>query len=98
LSLVAHVLGLDGPSYWSAFWGGFGSCISEFSIPVAAVAFWYHHTCHVSDPRFCWRWAAHPVEGTPFRACRRHHPAVPEKVTAEHIQAAHDDAQTGGGA
>lgn len=89
---LAHVLGLDGPSYWANFWSGFGSCLSEFSIPVAAVAFWYHHTCHVNHPRFCWRPGTHPVAGTPYKACRKHHPAVPAKITAEHIAAAHEQA------
>lgn len=94
MSVLAHVLGLDGPSYWQNFWSGFGSCLSEFSIPVGMVVFWHRHTCHVNHPRFCWRWGAHPVEGTPFRACRKHHPAVPDRVTAEHIHAAHRDAKT----
>lgn len=96
MNVLAHILGLDRPSYWQAFWSGFGSCLSEFSIPVTAGVFWYHHTCHVSHPRFCWRWGAHPVAGTPYKACRRHHPAVPNRITAEHIETAHSDAKTGG--
>lgn len=92
---LAHVLGLDGPSYWANFWSGFGSCLGEFSIPAAAIAFWYHHTCHVNHPRFCWRPGTHPVAGTPYRACRKHHPAVPARVSAGHIAAAHNDAQGG---
>lgn len=91
---LAHILGLDGPSYWNFFWSGFGSCLNEFSIPVAVVVFWYHHTCTVNSPRFCWR-LGHPVVGTALRACRKHHPAVPKRVTAEHVAQAHRDA--GGG-
>jgi hypothetical protein len=82
---------------WGVFWSGAGSDIGELAIIGAAVEFWRRHTCHVDSPRSCWRWAAHPVEGTPYRACKRHHPAVPDKVTAEHIQAAHDDVQEGAG-
>jgi len=93
VSSLAHVLGLDGPSYWQNFWSGVGSDIGEVALLSGLLAFYRRHTCHVDSPRFCWRWAAHPVEGTPFRACRKHHPAVPDKVTAEHIQAAHIDAQ-----
>lgn len=89
---LAHILGLDGPSYWLNFWSGFGSCLGEFSIPVTAFVFWYHHTCHVNVPRFCWRPGTHTVEGTPYRACRRHHPKVPAKVSADHIAQAHEQA------
>lgn len=79
---------------WYAFWSGAGSDIGELALLGAAGAFWRKHTCHVESPRFCWRWGAHPVAGTPFRACKRHHPEVPARVSAEHIHAAHRDAQT----
>lgn len=95
MRVLVHVLGLDGPSYWSNFWSGFGSCLAEFSIPVGLVAFYRRHSCHVDSPRYCWRWGAHRVEGTPYRACKKHHPAVPDKVTAEHIRAARDEARKG---
>jgi hypothetical protein len=78
---------------WYALWSGFGSDVGEVALLGGMVAFYRRHTCHVDDPRFCWRWGAHPVPNTAFRACRKHHPAVPKKVTAQHIQAAHDDAQ-----
>jgi hypothetical protein len=32
------------------------------------------------------------VLGTPFKACKRHHPTVPDKVTADHIADAHQEA------
>jgi hypothetical protein len=93
--VLAHILGLDGPSYWANFWSGFGSCLSEFALLGGLFAFYRRHTCHVDSPRFCWRLGVHQVVGTPYRACKKHHPAVPDKVTAEHIQAAHNDAQKG---
>lgn len=95
MSWLAHILGIDnesGPIY--AFWSGFGSDIGELAILGGMVTFYRRHTCHVNHPRFCWRWGAHPVEGTPYKTCRRHHPAVPDRVSAEHIHAAHRDAQT----
>jgi hypothetical protein len=79
---------------WGAFWAGFGSDLSEWAMLGAAVAWYRKRTCHVDHPRFCWRWGGHPVKGTPFRACKRHHPAVPDRVTAGHIADAHRDAQT----
>lgn len=87
----------DSSNRWGAFWSGFGSDVGEFALFGTAVAFWRKHTCHVDSPRFCWRWGAHPVAGTPLRACKKHHPAVPNRVTAAHIESAHAEAQTEGG-
>jgi hypothetical protein len=39
-----------------------------------------HHNCHVAG---CWRLGRHPHG--PYRLCSKHHPSVPERVTAEHI-------------
>lgn len=94
MTWLLHILGIDSESSrWYAWWSGAGSDLGEFALFGAAVAFYRRHTCHVDDPRFCWRWAAHPVAGTPFRACRKHHPQVPDRVSAEDIHAAHRDAQ-----
>ena len=60
-----------GPYY--GFWSGFGSDIGEVTIIGGMVAVYRKHTCH--EP-WCWRIGRHPVEGTPFQACRRHHPAL----------------------
>jgi hypothetical protein len=87
---LPHVLGLD-PGYWQAFWSGFGSCLTEFTIVGALFAYYKHHTCHVSHPRFCWRPGIHLVAGTPYRTCGKHHPQVPERISAEHIAAASQD-------
>jgi len=89
VSWLTHVLGLD-PGYWNMFWSGFGSCLSEFAILGALVAHYKRHTCHVNSPRFCWRPGVHPVPGTPFKTCRRHHPTVPSQISAAHIADAHD--------
>jgi hypothetical protein len=88
--LLAHVLGLDDSSgrvyLW---WSGVGSDLGEVAIVGALVAHVRRHTCHVDHPRFCWRPATHPVAGTPYRTCKKHHPAVPERVSADHIADAH---------
>jgi len=92
--LLMHLLGLDNVSGpWYAFWSGFGSDISEFALIGAGLTLYRRHTCHVDAPRFCWRPGVHPVPGTPYRACKRHHPHVPEQVTAGHIA----DAAAGAG-
>ncbi len=33
------------------------------------------------------------VCGTPFRACRKHHPAVPDRVSAVHLAEVHEQAR-----
>lgn len=72
------------------FWSGIGSDIGEITLVVGLVAFYLKHTCHVSR---CYRWAKHPVQGTPYTACGKHHPTVPQRVTVEHIEAAHAEAR-----
>lgn len=85
---LSHVLGLD-PGYWQAFWSGSGSCLGEFALLGGAVALYKRHTCHVDSPKFCWRPGVHPVGTTGFRTCRKHHPTIPDRITAEHIATAH---------
>jgi hypothetical protein len=53
------------------FWSGFGGSVPDAAIIVAMSGWWWHHTCHVSR---CWHIGRHPVSGTPYKACRRHHP------------------------
>lgn len=87
---LAHILGLDnasGPIYLA--WSGPGADLGEFAIVGALFTHYKRHTCHVDTPRFCWRPGIHPVAGTPFRACGRHHPTVPDRISAEHIAQAH---------
>lgn len=95
LHLLDHYGITNANCRWGAFWSGAGSDIGELALLGAALEFYRRHmTCHVDSPRFCWRPGIHAVAGTPFRACKRHHPAVPDRVTAAHIEAAHRDAQT----
>ena len=92
MTWLAHILGLDNASgAWYLAWSGFGSDLGEFAIVGALFAHYKRHTCHVDSPRFCWRPGTHPVVGSPFRTCRRHHPAVPDRVSAEHIAGAATD-------
>jgi hypothetical protein len=94
MNWLVHISGIDNPvGRWELFWSGPGSCLGYFAIFGGMFAFYRRHTCHVDSPRFCWRPGTHPVVGTPFKACKRHHPAVPDQVTADHILAAHNDAQ-----
>lgn len=86
-----HFFGIDnepGPFY--AFWSGFGSDIGEVVLIGGLVQIYRAHTCH--DDR-CWRLARHPVDGTPYKACKKHHPTVPDQVTADHMARAHREAQ-----
>lgn len=90
MSWLAHVLGLDNASGMPYLaWSGFGGDLGELAIVGGLIAVYKRHTCHVDSPRFCWRPGTHPVEGTAFRACRRHHPTVPARISAEHIAQAH---------
>lgn len=79
---LLHVLGIDNVSgRWYGFWSGFGS---DLGLIAAGAAFLRHRNCHVHG---CWRLGRHPVEGTPYQVCRRHHPAGPPdhvKVIAAH--------------
>jgi hypothetical protein len=59
-----------------------------------AVTAFRHFNCHVNSPHFCWRFG-HPVEGTHYRACRKHHPTRPAKITAEHIALKHKECTEG---
>jgi hypothetical protein len=98
MSWLLHLLDeygiTDSSNRWGAFWSGFCSDLGNFTLIGALVAFWRKHSCHVDYPKFCWRWGAHPVPGTAFKTCRRHHPTVPDRVTADHIADAHRDAQS----
>jgi len=90
MTWLVHVLGLDNASGMPYLaWSGVGGDLGYLAVVGALVAHYKRHTCHVNSPRFCWRPGTHPVEGTPFRACRRHHPTVPDQISADHIADAH---------
>jgi hypothetical protein len=80
-------------------WSGIVSDIGEITLVTAALTLIFTmfraHNCSVSSPRFCWRFG-HPVVGTSFKACTKHHPGKWRKedglVTAAHIDCAHKEA------
>jgi len=87
IHLIAHWAGLDnGSGGQYLFWSGIFGDVTIFA---AAVAFYWHHTCHVSR---CWRPGLHKVDGTPFTCCRVHHPSVDHtaRTTGQTIADAHD--------
>ena len=68
---VAHFFGLrngDADSTGYLFWSGAGSDLAYLSIAWTLLR---KHNCHAAG---CWRIGRHPVEGTTFVVCRRHHP------------------------
>jgi len=87
---IAHLMGLDNlAGYWYGFWSGIGSIFippTLTSTPIVLVML-RRHNCH---QHLCWRLGRHPVEGTPYVLCRRHHPEVPDQVSAEQIADAMD--------
>ena len=71
---LEHFFGLDngsGPQY--LFWSGVSGSFAV-TLVWAFPMYWWHHNCH---QRLCWRIGRHAVDGTPYRACRKHHPDIP---------------------
>lgn len=68
------------------FWSGFGADLGYASIFVAVtsgvVTGIRRANCHVKG---CWRIGKHPLEGTPYHLCAKHHPEVPS-AGASHEQ------------
>jgi hypothetical protein len=86
MNWLAHVLGLtnlSGPFY--GFWSGFGSDLGEVTIIGLGFGAFRHVNCHAKR---CWRIGRHPVEGTPFKECSRHHLLPDAGQLVEHILAA----------
>lgn len=80
---------VSGP--WYGFWSGFGSDLGEVTLLGLAVGVVKSRNCHVKG---CWRLGKHPVSGTPFAVCRRHHPELEHRhIRAEHVHAAHKRAR-----
>lgn len=87
-SAVLHFFGVEprSPSTAYNWWSGAGSDIAEVTIIGVVIERWHHVNCHVTG---CLRIGHFPVEGTPFKVCRLHHPNIPSHgdITAEHIHA-----------
>jgi len=66
--MLAHILGLSGSGGWYGFWSGIGGDGALLAAPAILAR---RHNCHV---RGCPRLGRHPVAGTDFTVCRRHHP------------------------
>jgi hypothetical protein len=73
---------LTGSGYQA--WSGVLGATAIFS---GGVLIWRHKNCH--EP-WCWRLGKHPVAGTPYVVCHRHHPGLEgNRVKRGHIHAAH---------
>jgi hypothetical protein len=93
--IIAHFLQETGTSSSASraynFWSGFGSDIGELAIVGGLVSVYRQHNCHTKG---CWRLGKHPVDGTPWRVCRRCHPTIADKApTRAAIHADHQMAQ-----
>ncbi len=62
--------------------------LADITLIGGAYALLRHHNCHVTG---CWRLGGHPVEGTGYSVCRKHHPHG--HPTVEDIHRAHADHQ-----
>ncbi len=85
------VFGINNPSGpWYSFYSGIGANFGEVAI-IGVV--WKKVNCHAKG---CLRVGLHPVSGTHFITCRKHHPVHDGNApaTAEQIAQAHDDATT----
>lgn len=97
LTPVIVVLAASFVSQPDVFVTSYVEILSAAILVSLAVTAFRHFNCHVNSPHFCWRFG-HPVEGTHYRACRRHHPTRPHKITAEHIALKHQECAPGAGA
>lgn len=78
---LLHFLGVDSTTDNAyAWWSGPGSDIGELAMLGWLYAFLRKHNCHVHR---CWRIGRHPVGGTTWITCRRHHPDG--HITAQQI-------------
>ena len=83
-----HVGAENESGAYYGFWSGFGSDLTEFGIVVAIAQAARHRNCHVKG---CLRFGK-PVEGTPYLACHKHHPAhegARRNVSIDTITTAH---------
>lgn len=73
-------------------WYNFLSAGLEFTAVGAVLALYWNHNCHQHK---CWRWARFATLGG-HKVCKTHHPDMGKgfKITAKHIQEAHDAGRT----
>jgi hypothetical protein len=63
--------------------------LADITLLGGAYALLRHHNCHI---KHCWRIGRHPVQGTGYIVCRRHHPhpsPTVEQVHKEHLAYMH---------
>ena len=71
-----------------AFWSGFGSCITEFTIFGGIWIAYRKHNCHLHR---CWRISHHDItdaDGHTIKVCHKHHPTRPKRISLQHIEKA----------
>jgi hypothetical protein len=91
MSWLVSVSGIaDEAGRWYAFWSGPGSDIGELAIIGGMITLYRKHACH--EPR-CWRIGHHPVPGTPYMACRKHHPALTGRMRRGDMTRAYEKAR-----
>jgi hypothetical protein len=90
LNSLYHFFGLGGTGPRYAFWSGAGSDIGEVTLIGAVLVAVRRVNCH---DKGCWRIVTHPVDGTPFKACHKHHPVLSKqpRITAEIMAKAHEE-------
>jgi hypothetical protein len=76
--LAVHTGTIDEGGVYYGFWSGFGADLGEVTLITTVGLGVYtgvrRANCHVKG---CWRIGHHPLEGTPYHLCARHHPDVP---------------------
>jgi hypothetical protein len=87
-----HFFGIGGSGPYYGFWSGTGSDIGELTLIGAVIVALRRINCH---DKGCWRITTHPIEGTPYKACRKHHPVLSKqpRITAELMAKAHEEVQ-----
>lgn len=74
----------DGSGAWYLWWSGFVGDLVYLGVIVGLVR---TANCHAPG---CWRPGFHPVAGTRFKTCKRHHPTGGHSLDEIHaIHAAH---------
>jgi hypothetical protein len=96
IHFIQHWLGFQtgtGNNAQYLFWSGFFGDVAIFA---AAISIIVHRNCHVKG---CYRvWGVHDITGTPYKACKRHHPVVSseEPITPATMELAHQRAADAG--